>query len=385
MKNREIKKPRICFVVPVEYVVDHFLLNHLRCLSNVYDVTVALNTNHLDLLTRRGINVSVHQIPFSRGIDFFNDIYCFIRLFFFLISGKFAAVHSVTPKVGLLAMLCARVARVPARIHIFTGQVWADKKGFGRWFLKHADMVTAFCTTHCLVDSPSQMTYLLKNGVINKNKSHVFRLGSIAGVDLERFKFDGEARHSIRHELAIPDDALCLVFIGRLSAGKGIYDLVESFSRINNHKIYLLIVGPDEGGVVDVIKKRYLHLESRLKFVEYTYHPERYMSAADILCLPSYKEGFGSVIIEAAAIGLPAIASRIYGISDAVADGETGILHAPKDINEIKTVIELLANDENLRLKLGASARERAVNEFDSNLITQAWLNFYRKNIFKND
>lgn len=375
------KKLKVCFVVPVEYVVDHFLLNHLRYLSNVYDVTVALNTNQPDLLSRRDIDVKVFRISFSRGIDFFNDVNCFFQLFLFLRQNKFTAVHSVTPKVGLLAMLCSYFAGIPTRIHIFTGQVWADKKGFGRLFLKHADMLTAFCATHCLVDSPSQMTYLLKNKVITKTKSYVFGLGSIAGVDLEKFKFNSGARNYIRNELAIPEESLCLIFIGRLSKGKGVYDLVEAFSQINNPQLFLLIVGPDEGGVLGTIKESYSFIASRLKFVGYTYSPERYMSAADILCLPSYKEGFGSVIIEAAAIGVPAIASNIYGISDAVVDGETGVLHPPGDIGAIKTSIELLANNNVLRLKLGEQAYARVLRDFDCHLLTKAWLDFYHRNL----
>ena len=77
-----MKKYRICFVVPVEYVVDHFLLNHFRYFSSVYDLTVVLNSNQPDLLAKRGIKATVYKIPFSRGIDFFNDINCFFKLFF---------------------------------------------------------------------------------------------------------------------------------------------------------------------------------------------------------------------------------------------------------------------------------------------------------------
>lgn len=379
------KKYKICFVVPVEYVVDHFLLNHLRYLSKTYDTTVVLNSNQPDLLSKRGIDVKVVKIPFSRGIDFFNDIYCFFKLFIYLRKNKFDALHSVTPKVGCLAMVCSLIARVPRRVHIFTGQVWADKKGFGRFFFKRTDTITALCATHCLVDSPSQMAFLLENKVIKSNKSRVFGLGSIAGVDLEKFKLNVEVRHSIRRELAIPEDALCLTFIGRLSIGKGIYDLVEGFSQINNPNLFLLIVGPDEGKMVNVIKEKYPSIENRLRFVGYTYHPENYMSAADVLCLPSYKEGFGSVIIEAAAIGLPAIASNIYGISDAVIDGQTGILHAPGNIDEIKTTIERIANDKTLRLKLGTQAYNRVVKDFDCQLLTQAWCDFYKTLLADND
>ena len=109
--------------------------------------------------------------------------------------------------------------------------------------------------------------------------------------------------------------------------------------------------------------------------------PEAYMAAADVLCLPSYREGFGSVVIEAAAVGVPAIASRIYGITDAVVDGETGLLHKPRGIEEIKSCMQQLIENKLLRLKLGEQARQRAIKDFDSRVITQAWVDFYREHL----
>jgi glycosyltransferase involved in cell wall biosynthesis len=109
--------------------------------------------------------------------------------------------------------------------------------------------------------------------------------------------------------------------------------------------------------------------------------PEAYMAAADILCLPSYREGFGTVVIEAAAVGISTIASRIYGLTDAVVDGETGLLHEPRDINAIKDCMEQMITNNTLRIKFGEQARTRAIQEFDSKLITQTWVDFYREHV----
>lgn len=375
------KKKKICFVVPVEYVVDHFLLNHLRYLSRAYEVTVVLNTNQPDLLFKRGINVNVFKIPFKRSIFLISDIYNLAKLFLFLKSENFEVVHSVTPKVGFTAMLCSFFIRIPIRIHIFTGQTWADESGFRRYFLKYADTITAFCANYCLVDSKSQLTYLIENNVVSKKKSFVLGSGSISGVDLTKFKFDREARALIRKDLSIPQGAFCLTFIGRLSRSKGVLDLVEAFSQINNQKLFLMIVGPDEGCIVKEIKEKYSFVLNRLRFVGYTYNPERYMSASDVLCLPSYKEGFGSVIIEAAAVGLPAIASNIYGITDAVINNQTGLLHEAKDIADIKKNIELLFSNPSLFNKLANNAHQRVIKEFNADKISKYWLEFYLKHV----
>jgi lipopolysaccharide/colanic/teichoic acid biosynthesis glycosyltransferase len=115
---------------------------------------------------------------------------------------------------------------------------------------------------------------------------------------------------------------------------------------------------------------------ARLHFCGYTPVPERYMAASDILCLPSYREGFGSVAIEAAAAGVPAVASRIYGIVDAVIDGTTGLLYEPGDIDGLAERIECLA-DPDRRAVMGAAARRRAVSDFSQDAVTAAVLQTY--------
>jgi len=102
------------------------------------------------------------------------------------------------------------------------------------------------------------------------------------------------------------------------------------------------------------------------------------MAAADVFCLPSYREGFGSVLIEAAATGLPAIASRIYGITDAVEDGVTGLLHLPRDVDELARKMTLIAEDEALRDKLGQAALARARERFSSDRLCSLWCAYYQ-------
>jgi glycosyltransferase involved in cell wall biosynthesis len=115
--------------------------------------------------------------------------------------------------------------------------------------------------------------------------------------------------------------------------------------------------------------------------IDFTPEPNKYLAASDVLCLPSYREGFGSVVIEAAAMGIPAIASNIYGITDALIDNKTGLLHEPKDIAGIRSKIEWVLTNPLYFKKLSISARERAVKEFDSKLITNEWVRFYNQNL----
>jgi glycosyltransferase involved in cell wall biosynthesis len=368
----------IAFVLTTDFAVKAFLLNHLHALSEVCQVVVIANTEDAGFLRTSGIDAVVIPLKFARKINIATDLACLFQLIKLFHHYQFDAVHSVTPKAGLLAMLASVIAGIPVRIHTFTGQVWASKKGIKRFLLKRIDWLIASLTTHNIVDSPSQMQFLLDEKVTKSNKSHVFAKGSISGVDLARFKPDTDVRLTIRNQLKIAEHQLVFLFIGRLNLDKGVLDLANAFSQLNNSHLHLLFVGPDEQEMRAEIMKLENNQKANIHFIGHTHKPEAYMAAADVLCLPSYREGFGTVLIEAAAVGIPAIASRIYGITDAVVDNETGLLHEPHDVGAIKMLMETIAKNEALRIKLGKQARERVVKDFSSELITQAWVDFYQ-------
>ena len=192
---------KICFVLTAEFAVRAFLLNHLRALTEIYDVTVIVNTNNSNFLDELGISAKVIPLEIARKISIFSDLYSLIKLMQIFSDKKFASVHSVTPKAGLLAMLAAWIVRVPFRVHIFTGQVWATKTGVKRLLLKQIDWLIALFSTQIIVDSPSQRQFLIDESVIPIEKSNVFAKGSISGVDLVRFKFNHEMRLAIRQQL----------------------------------------------------------------------------------------------------------------------------------------------------------------------------------------
>jgi glycosyltransferase involved in cell wall biosynthesis len=119
----------------------------------------------------------------------------------------------------------------------------------------------------------------------------------------------------------------------------------------------------------------------QVKRVGFTAEPERFMQAADLFCLPSYREGFGSSVIEAAACGLPALASRIYGLTDAVAEGRTGWMHVAGETKDLaKRLDYVLSNPEELVSK-GQAAREYATRVYSEDKLTKAMVDFYSKRL----
>lgn len=360
--------------------INAFMLEHIIALSSEYEVTLAGNFSAKDLHPSIRERVSLHYIKIQRKISLLDDLAAVASLYIFLCKASFNTVHSVTPKAGLIAMLASFGSRIPVRLHTFTGQVWVTRSGIARIILKSIDRLIAALATHVLIDSFSQQHFLTEEGVVSGGKSSVLGNGSISGVDLARFRPDPAARVKLRQELEIGNEQVVILYLGRLNKDKGLLDLAEAFSGISekNKNMILLMVGPDEEQIKDRIESTYQKQMTNMRFVPHTAIPEQFMACADIFCLPSYREGFGSVIIEAAAAGLPAIGSNIYGIKDAIENNVSGLLFECRNISDLSSKIECLVKDEKLRKELGINARNRAMSLFPKELVTMALVNYYR-------
>lgn len=358
-----------------------FLLPHLKALSADYAISVVANSSDRSLLQRHGLNIVIQPVQIERSIRPLADLRALFALYRCFRQHRFDVVHSVTPKAGLLAMMAAWLACVPVRVHMFTGQVWATKTGANRSILKTADRLIAGLSTLSLVDSPSQRDFLLDEGVIKAERTEVLADGSICGVDLQRFRPDAVARRSVREEYAIPESAVLLLSLGRLNKDKGIADLAASFADLAQRlpDLWLLLVGPDEESMQSLVESLCARCIERVVRVGFTDKPEYFMAAADIFCLPSYREGFGSSVIEAAACGVPAVASRIYGLTDAVEEGVTGLLHRPADVEGLSAYIETLGSDIESRQRMGHAARMRVESKFSQSRLTNAMQAFYQR------
>ncbi len=370
---------KLCFVVSSPLTARAFLSGHIAALGQHYAIDLVVGANNASDLGDIPAHARIVPLSVQRKVMPLADLAALLRLCVLFRRERYAAVSSVTPKAGMLALLAATLARVPLRVHIFTGQVWVTRTGWKRWLLKAADRLMARLATHVLTDSPSQRDFMVAEGIAPAGKIRVLGDGSICGVDGERFRPDAGRRAEIRRVQGIPEEAIVFLFLGRLNRDKGVLDLARAFAALDNSAAWLLIVGPDESALRGEIESRLGATLGRTRFVGYTDRPEDFMAAADVFCLPSYREGFGMVIVEAAAAGIPAIASRIYGITDAVVEGVTGLLHPPGDAAQLARVMAALADDPVRRTTLGQTARARALRLFSREAVTTAWLRFYQR------
>lgn len=377
MQKIDNQKYSVLVVVAVAMTVKVFLLNYLRALSKDCDVTVVCSGDASTLADVLPEGVKYVSINIQRNISPLGDLMSLFSLIRFLKSQHFDMIHSVTPKAGLLAQFAAWISGISIRVHTFTGQVWATKQGMSRFFLKMLDRVIALCTTRALADSASQREFLITEKVISADKIEVLGQGSISGVDVQRFQPNPEVRQAVRKQLGFSDEDVLALFVGRLNRDKGVLDLIRAFAQISQRmsSLKLLLVGPDEADIASEIN-RLSGNNMDIKILGSTSRPHDYMASADFLCLPSYREGFGSVVIEAAACGLPAMASSIYGLTDAVDDGKSGMLHAPKDVEAISQLMQKFTVDATWRQQLGQHARQRAIQHFSAETIIEAQMCF---------
>jgi glycosyltransferase involved in cell wall biosynthesis len=381
--NSHIMKPTIIFVSSHPLSVTAFMLPHIRALSEVANVQVFANTNERTLLQDRGVDILIDTVPIVRPIALFLDLKALWVLFWRFKSSRALAVHTFTPKAGLLGMLAAWLARVPLRVHSFTGQVWVTRSGAMRWLLIAADKCIAAMATDLLVDSSSQRAFLINQGIVNSQRSAVLGAGSICGVDILRFCPSEVTRMSVREELGTATDTLVCLYLGRLNRDKGVLDLALAFEIVHPQypKVELWVVGPDEDNSFEQMQNLLGNAICQVKRVGFTDQPERFMQAADLFCLPSYREGFGSSVIEAAACGLPTLSSRIYGLTDALAEGQTGWMHEAGNFQDLAHKLNnIIANPADLMAK-GQAARVLAVERFAEKSITDEMVKFYIKRL----
>lgn len=376
------EKNKICFVVSTLFTVQVFLDKHIRDLSALFDVYIIANITEKEKEYLQTLPIKGYQhIVIERKIHLVRDIKAAADLIRYFRKEQFFAVHSVTPKAGLLTALASKMVGIKNRIHIYTGQVWASKDGMMRILLKFMDQLIAKLNTHSLIDGQSQREFLIKEKVLTETYSMVLANGSIAGVDTVKFRPDSNSRTEIRGSLGIKDNQIVFIYTGRLCKDKGVDELLEAFSMLQKEysNAYLLLVGLDEDNYKERVKKNYVILMDKVNFCLYglTPTPARLLNAGDVFCLPSYREGFGMSVIEASSSGLAAIVSDAYGLRDSIVPEVTGLVCKVHNVESLHAQMKFLMEHPEYRQLLGKNGRDYVQKNFNQADVSKAWVNFY--------
>jgi glycosyltransferase involved in cell wall biosynthesis len=330
--------------------------------------------------------VAVHRLSMERQPHPVDDCVSIFRLLRLMRRVRPDIVHAHTPKAGLLSMVAAKVMGTPVRLYTIHGLPLMTRKGIWRRVLQFVEQATCAMATQVYAVSPSLQTVISEMKLCPADKLSTLGDGSCSGIDLERFSPSEEVRErgiAQRLRWGIPKDALLLSFVGRIAHDKGITTLAEAWNVIAREfsQSHLLLAGMED--LSDPAPPEALERLRRDNRVHFTNEWVRDMpalySATDVVVVPTLREGLSQVALEAGAMRVPIVSTRIPGVITAVQDGLTGILVPPRETTPLIEAIEKLMNGPDLRAELGAAAREYVRTHFCENRVNQLWVSEYQK------
>jgi glycosyltransferase involved in cell wall biosynthesis len=328
--------------------------------------------------TARQQGAEWHAIPMRRGFSPLADCVALVRIWRLIHRLKPDIVEFSTPKAGLLGCIAARLCRIPVRIYLLRGLKLETAGGLKRRLLLWAERMTGRCAHVVVCNSHSLQEQAVALRVAPESKLLVLGEGSSNGVNLTRFS-PGPTR--VRQQMGISQEAVVIGFVGRLTADKGLPELIEAFTVLVRRKpdMYLLLVGWFDAAE-DALERR---LRERIEghpqiictgFVKDT---SPYYRAMDVMVLPSWREGFPNVLLEAAASGIPVVATNCTGSRDAVVPGVTGLLVEPGDCDAICAAMESLLSDPERSLRMSKAAREWVMKSYEMRKVLGRTVVFY--------
>lgn len=362
---------KICYVTTIPSTIESFFIPQLKYLSdNGYSVSVVCGDDK-NLQKKLGNNINYISLDMPRGSSVGKSIISIIKLFKVFKKENFDLIQYSTPNAALYSAIAAKVAKCSIRNYHLMGFRYLGADGLGRNVLKSIERLTCILSTSIECVSKSNLELGTKEKIFSKDKVTVVWNGSTGGVDLSKFTFEKRNiwRKEIREENNISDNEFVFGFVGRITKDKGINELLEAYFRLKQSS-KLLIVGNQEG--VDTINQRLWKKavnDDNVIILDSKQEIEKYYAAMDVLILPSYREGFGNVVIEAAAMGTPAIVTDIPGPTDAIEYAKTGITVKTRSSEDLLEKMNLVI--KNNPFKPAYYCSNYAKNHFDSSVLNE--------------
>ncbi len=365
--------------------LDSFCRGQLRELSADYEV-VALSSSGKELpeIARRE-RVRTIAVEMERHISPAKDLVSLCRLVRVLRRERPDILHSMTPKAGLLCMMAAWMARVPVRVHTFTGLVFPTSRGLKRRILMLTDALTCACATHVIAEGQGVRNDLLNFGITRKDV-RVLGHGNVRGIDLVHYDRTDEVMRrtaEIRREIGAAAHGFVFVAVGRLVGDKGIRELVEAFRRLlgSHPDAHLLLVGDEEPRLdpLPTDTKAAIEACSHIHAVGNQADVRPYYAAANALVHASYREGFPNVVIEAGAMQLPCIVTDINGSREIIVNNQNGLIVPPHDAVRLYDAMLRFVNDSQLVGTLAANARPMVAERYEQGYVRQCLKDFYKE------
>ena len=368
---------KICFVTTVSMTIDQFIRFSFEGFHNDgYEIHIIADMDE-DYIKTLPEYIHPHHVKMSRGIhpgDAFRAISQMKKIFK---KERFDIVQYSTPNASFYASIAAFLSRIKVRLYCQWGMIYQGFKGIKRFVFKSIERLVCRLSTDVQPDSHGNLELCRKKHMYGKKKSRVVWNGSANGISLDKFHIEDKEKFNeeIRKKHSIAPDALVVGYIGRVGKEKGFEELMQMmkllFEKYDN--LVLLYVGPNEKP--DTVAPEYLEYFEKCDRIVYTGgwvdNTECYYSAMDVFVFPTYREGFGSVSIEAQAMGVPVVVSDVPGPQNAILDNVTGYKVPAKTVLPWVEKISTLLDDKELRVSMGKAGREFVVTHFDDKILLE--------------
>lgn len=323
----------------------------------------------------RSKGFEVVDLPMERNPSPARDVVALARWLVLLVRLKPKCVLIGTPKASLLGLTAAFLVRVPVRIYMLHGLRLETSRGLERTILTFMERMTARMSTHVLAVSKSLLNKAVSLGTVHRDRACVLGEGSSNGVACVGFPAGAE-RTNVRTG-RIPS----IGFVGRINTDKGFSDLLKAFDLLDSWGVRYssIVVGRPEGEAGEKLLSLFLGRKGDHTYVGEVEDVGEQYARMSILALPSYREGLGMVVLEAAAWGVPSVVSDATGVRDSVVDGVTGWIHPVGDVERLASAMRDALTDPGERIRRGAQAHERVISEFEQKKVQLRLMDFIQK------
>lgn len=361
---------KVCFVTTVSLTLKTFVLEFARMMNRAGEFEIHFICDH-DAVFEESLPDFIHYkaISMKRGISF-DGMRAIHEMYSYFKQEKFDLVQYSTPNASCYAAIAAKMAGIPCRLYCQWGIAYVGFAGLKRKMFKAIEKMVCRLSNRVEPDSFGNLRFSQAEGLYTDDKSRVIWNGSASGVNLQKFDVSQREKWSsqIRAQYAIPRNAVVYVFVGRVTRDKGINELFEATKALmeQHSDVYLLLVGGMEmNKTVDAALYQWSQDEPRVIYCGYTNEVEKYLAASDVYVLPSYREGFGSAVVEAEAMGIPVIVTDIPGPTEAMVKNETGLVVKKGDAEELLFAMEKLYSSREVRDEMGHNGLDFVSNRFE--------------------
>lgn len=331
----------------------------------------------------RSEGIKTYAVPMAREVSPWKDLKSLLQLYQIMRRLRPSITNVGTPKAGLLGGLAAWLAGIPCRFYTLRGLRCETAGGLKLEIFLLMERIACLCAHRVICVSESLRQKAVALGIVKSQRTLVLGSGSSNGVDASRYAANPmlmQRASKLRQELGIPIDAQVVGFVGRLTQDKGVPELIRAFARLceMSRDVRLLLVGDFEDGD-QVLAETRREIETNPKIIRTGFVPETtaYYQLMDVLALPTHREGFPNVILEAHAAGKPVVAARATGVMDAVIDGVNGILVLIGDFEKLAEALAKILSERCLAEQMGRSGKERALREFSPKVVWSGLLSAY--------